>query len=75
MYTVELTKLVEKMKLENCTPEIDISHVQVTQPEVNRPALQLAGFFDYFNSDRIQVIGNVDLIEIVDIYHSKTLKK
>ena len=60
MYTVELTKLVEKMKLENCTPEIDISNVQVTQPEVNRPALQLAGFFDYFNSDRIQVIGNVE---------------
>ena len=48
MYTVELTKVVEKMKLENCTPEIDISNIQVTQPEVNRPALQLAGFFDNF---------------------------
>lgn len=60
MYTVALTKLVEKMALENCTPELDITEVQITQPDVNRPALQLAGFFDYFDSDRVQVIGNVE---------------
>lgn len=60
MYTVELTKLVEKMKLVNLTPEIDITQVMLTQPEVNRPALQLAGFFDYFNYDRVQIIGNVE---------------
>ncbi len=60
MYTVELTKLVEKMKLVNLTPEIDISKIVLTQPEVNRPALQLAGFFDYFNYDRVQIIGNVE---------------
>ena len=60
MYTVELGKLVEKMNLENCTPEIDISSIQITQPDVNRPALQLTGFFDYFDSDRVQIIGNVE---------------
>ena len=60
MYTVELTKLVEKMKLVNLTPEIDIAPILLNQPEVNRPALQLAGFFDYFNYDRVQIIGNVE---------------
>lgn len=60
MYTVELTKLVEKMDLVNLTPEIDITPILLSQPEVNRPALQLAGFFDYFNYDRVQIIGNVE---------------
>lgn len=60
MYTVELEKLVEKMELEICTPEVDISEIVLTQPEVNRPALQLTGFFDYFDSDRVQIIGNVE---------------
>ncbi len=60
MYTVELTKLVDKMKLVNLTPEIDIAPILLNQPEVNRPALQLAGFFDYFNYDRVQIIGNVE---------------
>ncbi|MBQ9120730.1 MAG: HPr(Ser) kinase/phosphatase [Lachnospiraceae bacterium] len=60
MYTVELEKIVEKMQLENCTPEIDVSHIKVSQPDVNRPALQLTGFFDYFDSERVQIIGNVE---------------
>ncbi len=60
MYSVSLTKLIEKMKLTNCTPDIDTDEIQITQTDVNRPALQLAGFFDYFDSNRIQVIGNVE---------------
>ena len=29
-------------------------------PDVNRPALQLSGFFDHFDSERVQIIGNVE---------------
>lgn len=60
MYTVELVRLIEKMNLENCTPNIDIKSIKISQPDVNRPALQLAGFFDHFDSERVQVIGNVE---------------
>lgn len=59
-YTVELTKLIETMKLENCTPEIHVADIKISQSDINRPALQLAGFFDYFDSNRIQVIGQVE---------------
>lgn len=60
MYTVQLPQLIEKMDLENITPDIDVSHIKISQPDLNRPALQLAGFFDYFDSDRIQIIGHVE---------------
>ncbi len=60
MYTVELVRLIEKMHLENCTPDIDIKNIKISQPDVNRPALQLAGFFDHFDSERVQVIGHVE---------------
>lgn len=60
MYTVGLQQLIDKMNLENCTPEIDISNIEISQTDVNRPALQLAGFFDHFDSNRIQVIGHVE---------------
>lgn len=59
-YTVELTKLIEKMNLEVLTPEANIHEIEVSQTDVNRPALQLAGFFDYFDSNRIQVVGQVE---------------
>ena len=60
MYTVDLLQLIEKMNLENCTPDIDIKRIKISQPDVNRPALQLAGFFDHFDSERVQVIGYVE---------------
>lgn len=61
MYTVELIRLIEKMNLENCTPDIDIKKIKITQPDVNRPALQLAGFFHHFDSERVQIIGHVEM--------------
>lgn len=57
---VPLKELVKKLELENCTPEVSIEKINITQADVNRPALQLAGFFDYFDSGRIQIIGHVE---------------
>ena len=60
MYSVALKDMIEKMELENCTPEIDISEIKISHTDVNRPALQLAGFFDYFDAERVQIIGYVE---------------
>lgn len=57
---IKLTDLVEKLNLKNLTPEVDMSEIYVTVPEINRPALQLTGFFDHFASKRIQIIGFVE---------------
>ncbi len=60
MAYVRLEEVVEKMNLENLTPEIDISGRKVRQSEVNRPALELTGYFDHFAAGRIQIIGLVE---------------
>ena len=62
MASVSLTRVIEKMKLENLTPEID--DVKITQPDINRPALQLAGYFEHFDATRLQIIGFLSLIHI-----------
>ncbi|MGO5291082.1 HPr(Ser) kinase/phosphatase [Porcincola sp. LCP21S3_C12] len=58
--TVPLTKMVEQMKLKCLTPEIDITNKQLVTPQINRPALQLTGYFDHFDAERIQIIGYVE---------------
>ena len=60
MATVKLTKLVEKMNLKNMTPEIDLEEKEISVPDINRPALQLTGYFDHFDSVRVQIIGYVE---------------
>ena len=41
MGSVALSKIVEQLDLKNVTPEVDISKIRITLPEINRPALQL----------------------------------
>ncbi|MBQ7774647.1 MAG: HPr(Ser) kinase/phosphatase [Lachnospiraceae bacterium] len=60
MPSISLKKVIEKMKLENLTDDIDISSKRITQTDLNRPALQLAGFFEHFDAARLQVIGFVE---------------
>lgn len=60
MASVSLTRVIEKMKLENLTPEVDLKAHRITLAEVNRPALQLAGYFENFDATRLQIIGFVE---------------
>ena len=57
---VSVSELIKKENLKNLTPEIDTDQIYMTIPDVNRPALQLAGFFAQFDSERVQIIGNVE---------------
>ena len=57
---VELKKVVEKMDLKNLTPDVDVEHIAIEVPYINRPDLQLTGYFEHFDSDRVQLIGYVE---------------
>lgn len=58
--SVKLSKVVEKLNLKNLTPDVDMTQKEVVVPDMNRPALQLTGFFEHFASDRVQIIGYVE---------------
>jgi len=57
---VSIYEIMQKMNLTNLIEEIDLHSIHVTLPDLNRLALQLTGFFDHFDSDRIQFIGYVE---------------
>lgn len=57
---VSLTRMAEEMKLRCVTPEIDLEEKVITAPEINRPAIQLAGYFEHFMNHRVQIIGYVE---------------
>ena len=59
MPRIRLSKIIENYNLVNYTEEVDTEKIWITLPEVNRPALQLAGFFEHFDKERVQIIGNV----------------
>ena len=60
MEYVTLTRLIEKMKLINLTPEIDVKGIKLRQPDIHRPALQMTGYLKHFDASRLQIIGFVE---------------
>ncbi len=73
MSSVALTHVVEKMDLKNLTPDVDMSQIRISLPDINRPALQLAGYFDHFDSERVQIIGYVEYTYLEHLPREKKL--
>lgn len=60
MKGVHIKQIIEKMEMKVLNPEVSLDKIKVTTSEINRPALQLTGFFDHFETTRPQLIGNVE---------------
>ena len=60
-HNVPLSKLVEDFKLEVIFSADDYERIRLTVEDVARPGLQLAGYFDYFEPMRLQVMGNAEM--------------
>ena len=59
-YSIPLSQIELEFSLERVTVPADYENVMVTSPEVWRPGLALAGFYEVFDNDRISVIGNAE---------------
>ena len=60
MEGVKVSKIVKAMALKSFIPEIDLKQHVINQTEVNRPALQLTGYFEHFEQTRVEIIGTVE---------------
>ena len=60
MKEISLIKMVEELDLKNLTPGVDMAGVKISVPDINRPALQLTGYYEHFASERVQIIGYVE---------------
>ena len=57
---VSVAKIAKKMELKNFTEEIELKEKHILLSDVNRPALQLSGYFEYFDPSRVEIIGMVE---------------
>ncbi len=70
-YSVELSKIIAEFSLEKVYLPDDPENIFVRLANVNRPGLQLAGFFDHFEPQRIQIIGKVEYLYLKSLEPEK----
>jgi HPr kinase/phosphorylase len=66
MSTIPIENIIDVLKLEVIYSG-DNTAIGVTTSDINRPGLQFAGFFDYFASERIQVLGKVEMTYLEEL--------
>ena len=60
MRSCSLRKIIDEMKLEAVYLPTDAENIAITRSDVTRPGLQLAGFFDHFEAQRVQTVGRAE---------------
>ena len=60
LYSIQLSQIIDEFSLETAYLPADPATITITNPEVNRPGLVLAGFFGNFTPSRIQIIGRAE---------------
>ena len=59
-YTVSLEKIVNEFSLKVLNAPSVLSEIMISSNEINRPGLQMAGYYEFFDERRIQIIGKAE---------------
>lgn len=59
-FSFPLKKMIEELKLETLYMPENGENSLISNNDTNRPGLQLAGFYDYFDNKRVQVMGKME---------------
>lgn len=59
-FSFPLKKMIDEMKLETLYMPENGENTLISNNDTNRPGLQLAGFYDYFDNKRVQVMGKME---------------
>ncbi len=60
-YKVKLRTIAERMNMSVCFKAPDFDEKDIVNNDINRPGLQLAGFYDYFEPSKMQLIGRQEI--------------
>lgn len=74
MQGVAIGKIVKKMELKNWTKDMDLKGHRILLSDVNRPALQLSGYFNHFEEKRVQIVGNVEYTYLQQLEQERKLE-
>jgi len=70
-FTIPLGKVVDEFGFEKLHTSTDFDDIIISSADVNRPGLLMVGFLDYFDHNRIQILGKVELTYLEQFSYEK----
>ena len=70
-FSISLKKIIEEFNPEQIYLPENYEEIMISTNEINRPGLQMAGYFEYFDDRRIQILGISELSYLNEFDHDK----
>lgn len=82
VFSVSIAKIIKEIRLQEVYLPRTAEEIMISSRNINRPGIEIAGFFDYFDEKRVQVLGRAELallkemeperrLEILDAFFSR----
>ncbi len=59
-FSVPLSEIVDRLGLDKVYVSENYEETRISSVEINRPGLELTGYFEFFDNKRIQILGNTE---------------
>ena len=59
-FSVPLSEIVDRLGLDKVYVSENYEDTRISSMEINRPGLELTGYFEFFDNKRIQILGNTE---------------
>ncbi len=59
-FSVALSEIVERLGLDKVYLSENYEETKISSVEINRPGLELTGYFEFFDNKRLQILGNTE---------------
>lgn len=66
-FSVSLRDVINEFQLEDVSDSNKLDDIMITTSDINRPGLQVAGYLEYFGTDRIQTIGKGETAYLAEL--------
>ncbi len=67
LFNVSLQAIIDEFYMEVLYTPQNPASIMITENDVNRPGLQMTGFYEYFNRERIQICGKMEFAYLASI--------
>jgi HPr kinase/phosphorylase len=65
-FSIGLDVIIKEFEIEVLYSPVDVSEITIENNDINRPGLQFAGFYEYFDNTRIQIVGKAETAYVDD---------
>ncbi len=75
IFKVSLAKIIKELNLQTLYLPSDAKEFYISSADINRPGLQLGGFFEFFDQERVQILGKSEFAYLEQFPQAELAKK